>query len=319
MRAGRPEIGYTCPMQRRDQDNDRPRTVGEALQYCSDALAGAGLCFGHGTDNAWDEAVQLVLSVADLPLDADDGVLPHPLDGEAMAQIELLLQRRIGDHLPLPYLLGRAWFAGLEFLCDERAIVPRSPIAELILNHCRPWYSGPEPGRILDLCCGGGAIGLAAAYYSSGALVDLADIDGDALALARENAARLGLQERVQIMQSDLFASLPAARYDIIFSNPPYVDAAELAAMPAEFRHEPLHALASGADGLDLTRRILAQAADHLAGTGLLVVEVGNSWQALERAYPRVPFTWLEFEHGGLGVFALSAAELQENSASLRP
>ncbi len=293
-------------------------TVGQLIEYCCDRLASSDACFGHGTDNPWDEAVQLVLDVAELPLDADDGVLPHPVTAAQRQRIEALLERRIRDRVPLPYLLGRAWFAGLEFACDERAIIPRSPIAELILHDYAPWYSGPEPRRILDLCCGGGCIGLAAAHYAPGARVDLVDLDPDALALAAENTARLGLGERVNCYRSDLFAALPPARYDLILSNPPYVDADDLASMPAEYHHEPELALGSGPDGLLLTRQILLRAADYLADSGLLVVEVGNSWEALEAAYPDVPFTWLEFEHGGHGVFALSAAELQEYRESLR-
>ncbi|MCP5131883.1 MAG: 50S ribosomal protein L3 N(5)-glutamine methyltransferase [Pseudomonadales bacterium] len=299
------------------EDTNIPGTVGEALQYCSESLAASDVFFGHGTDNAWDEAVQLVLSVADLPLDSDDGVLPHPLSAAAYKQLQGLLSARIEQHTPLPYLLGKAWFAGLEFRCDARAIIPRSPIAELILNEFRPWYSGPEPARILDLCCGGGCIGLAAAYYFPHARVDLIDIDPAALELARENAIALGLSERVNILASDLFSALDGVEYDLILSNPPYVDAEDMAALPAEFRHEPELALGSGADGLDLTRRILRDAHRYLAPEGLLVVEVGNSWPALEQAYPRVPFTWLEFEHGGDGVFALNGRELQEYRTSL--
>ena len=292
-------------------------TVGQAIQHCWEQLHDSDVFYGHGTDNPWDEAVQLVLAVAELPADADDGVLPHPVNAGQRREIQRLLRRRIEEHVPLPYLLGRAWFAGLEFGCDQRAIIPRSPIAELILHDYQPWYAGPEPSRILDLCCGGGCIGLAAAHYSN-ARVDLVDLDPQALALAAENRERLGLNDRVAIHQSDLFDELPGQRYDLILSNPPYVDASDLAGMPAEYHHEPELALGSGPDGLALTRRILASSTDYLAETGLLVVEVGNSWESLESAYPRVPFTWLEFEQGGHGVFALSAKELQEFGASFR-
>ncbi len=216
--------------------------------------------FGHGTDNAWDEAAQMVLAIADLPADSDDSMLPLPLGDKALVRLQDVLLRRINEHLPLPYLLGRAWFAGLEFLCDQRAIIPRSPIAELILSEFQPWYSGPGPSRILDLCCGGGCIGLAAAHYFPDAHVDLLDIDSAALDLARENAEFLGLEDRTTIIESNLFEALADVRYDLILSNPPYVDAADLAVMPAEFRHEPERALGSGADGLDLTRRILSAA-----------------------------------------------------------
>jgi ribosomal protein L3 glutamine methyltransferase len=295
----------------------RPETVGQALQFCSDALAQGGVFFGHGTDNAWDEAVQLVLSVADLPLDADDGVLPHPLEEKAFQRIWEILRRRIDERVPLPYLLGRAWFAGLAFKCDQRAIIPRSPLAELIDHEFQPWYAGPPPHRILDLCCGGGCIGLAVARYFPDVRVDLVDIDPGALDLAQENAEALGLADRVRVLHSDLFEAVVGEYYDLVLGNPPYVDARDLADMPAEYHHEPALALGSGPDGLALTRRILGEAGDHLVDTGLLVVEVGNSWTALENAYPDVPFTWLEFEHGGHGVFALTATELQEYSASL--
>jgi ribosomal protein L3 glutamine methyltransferase len=305
-------------MQDKPNSSNPPTTVGQALQFCSDTLSDSDAFFGHGTDNPWDEAVQMVLSVADLPLDSDDGVLPHPLDDQAWNRLQELLRRRITEHLPLPYLLGRAWFAGLEFYCDPRAIIPRSPIAELILHGFQPWYGGPQPRRVLDLCCGGGCIGLAVAHYFPGVEVDLLDIDPGALDLARENVALLGLGQRVNVVQSNLFDALREVRYDLILSNPPYVDASDLASMPAEFHHEPELALGSGPDGLVLTRSILARAADFLHDTGLLVVEVGNSWTALEQAYPTVPFTWVEFEQGGHGVLALSARELQDYSASLR-
>ena len=310
-------IGYTSLMTESHDTAAQPRTVGEAISYCHDALEAGDVHFGHGTDNAWDEAVQLVLSVADLPLDADDGVLPHPLGEDMRERLEALLRRRIKEHIPLPYLLGRAWFAGLEFRCDRRAIVPRSPLAELILNGFNPWYAGPSPQRVLDLCCGGGCIGLAVAHYFPEARVDLVDIDSDALALAAENRKLLDLEQQVAILQSDLFQQVGEQRYDLIVSNPPYVDAADLAAMPAEYRHEPELALGSGADGLYLTRRILVEARQYLHDHGLLVVEVGNSWEALEQACPQVPFTWLEFAHGGHGVFALTAAELQDYAESL--
>ena len=313
-------IGYTGAMHNDDNASKNPTTVGQALQYCSDALADSDVFFGHGTDNPWDEAVQMVLSVADLPLDSDDGVLPHPLGEKALAQLQELLHRRISDHQPLPYLLQRAWFAGLEFRCDPRAIIPRSPIAELILRGFQPWYSGPAPRRVLDLCCGGGCIGLAVAHYYPEVEVDLLDVDPDALDLARENVKHLGLQGRVNVLQSNLFEALGKdggdVRYDLILSNPPYVDASDLAAMPAEFHHEPELALGSGEDGLSLTRAILSGASEFLLASGLLIVEVGSSATALEQAYPRMPFTWLEFEHGGHGVFALHAQELQEFSAS---
>ncbi len=292
-------------------------TVEEALFQCERALTRAALCFGHGTDNAWDEAVQLVLSVAELSLASDDRVLSHPLTPAQQSRALALLKQRVDNRVPLPYLLGKAWFAGLEFRCDRRALVPRSPLAEVIQNAFLPWYSGPPPEKLLDVGCGGGCIGLAAAFYSPGLEVDLLDVDEAALELARENAELLDLAARTRILHSDLFAAVRGEKYDIIVSNPPYVDAADLAAMPDEYHHEPEIGLGSGQDGLLITRRILAQADQYLRPHGLLLVEVGNSNLALERAFSSVPFTWLEFEHGGHGVFALTASELQEYAASL--
>ncbi|MEP5569630.1 MAG: 50S ribosomal protein L3 N(5)-glutamine methyltransferase [Halioglobus sp.] len=297
-----------------DLDNSA-LTVGQAIQLCWEHLRDSEVFYGHGTDNPWDEAAQMVLAVAQLPADSDDGALPHPVSADQARELQSLLHRRINDRVPLPYLLGRAWFAGLEFASDSRAIIPRSPIAELILRDYQPWYYGPQPQAILDLCCGGGCIGLAAAHYGQ-AQVDLADLDADALALAKINREKLQLVDRVDIYSSDLFSGLPQKRYDLILSNPPYVDNEDLQSMPAEYHHEPELSLGSGPDGLELTRKILAQASEYLRDTGLLVVEVGNSWEALERRYPKVPFTWIEFEHGGHGVFALSAKELQEYSRS---
>ena len=309
-------MGYTSAMVDRHHNEIDPLTVGEAIHFCHDRLSGSDAVYGHGTDNAWDESVQLVLSVAELPLDSDEAVLAHKLDPTAREQVKHLLRRRVEEHIPLPYLLGRAWFAGLEFRCDQRAIIPRSPLAQLILDDFAPWYAGPAPGRVLDLCCGGGCIGLAVAHYHRDAQVDLVDIDEDALALAADNRALLGLEDRAILHRSNLFDGLEPRAYDLILSNPPYVDADDLANMPAEYHCEPSLALGSGADGLDLTRRILANAASYLAEQGLLVVEVGNSWPALEDAYPGVPFTWIEFADGGHGVFAMTAGELQDYAES---
>ena len=297
-------------------ERDIPKTLGAALLYCATRLESSSVFFGHGTDNAWDEAVQLVLGVLGLSVDSDDTVLPQPLDEAIFFTLQGMLKRRIEDRVPLPYLLGRAWFAGLEFHCDERAIIPRSPIAELIAQEFRPWYRGPAPKRVLDLCCGGGCIGLAVAHYFSEVEVDLVDLDEQALTLAAENIALLELERRAFIVHSNLFSSLKHRDYDLILSNPPYVNQADLASMPDEYHHEPELALGSGPDGLALTRTILARAADFLNDDGLLIVELGNSWVDLEALYPNIPFTWLEFENGGHGVFVISKKELQEYSAS---
>jgi ribosomal protein L3 glutamine methyltransferase len=210
----------------------------------------------------------------------------------------------------VPYLTGEAWFAGMPFYVNPSVLIPRSPIAELIERGFYPWAHTP-PERVLDLCCGGGCIGIACANYLPDTRVDLADISSDALVVAEDNIRRYGLEERVSCYQGDLFSALPEGRcYDLIVCNPPYVDAADMASLPAEYLHEPVLALAAGKDGLDLLRVILAQAADYLNEQGILIVEVGNSWQALEQAFPHLPFMWFEFERGGHGVFLLDRAQL---------
>lgn len=290
-----------------------------AVQACAHALEAAEVFCGHGTDNAWDEAVQLVLFAAGLPADAPASAGEHPLSQADTGRIAALLERRITERLPLPYITGEAWFAGLRFACDGRALVPRSPLAELVLSEFRPWFAGGGTGpvSILDLCCGGGAIGIAAAVHLPGTRVVLSDVDADALALAATNVAQHGVGGRVRTVQGNLFDGLAGERFDIILCNPPYVDAADLASMPAEFGHEPPIGLGAGPDGLDLARRILGAAAAHLNPDGLLLLEVGNSWTALEAAFPRVAFTWVELESGGHGVLAMQAAELRESARYL--
>lgn len=286
--------------------------LGEVLKAVAARLETAGLCFGHGTDNAWDEAVLLVLAACDLPVDAGEEVLDCRIGPEQRERIRRWLEQRTTQRLPLPYLIGRAWFAGLEFACDERALVPRSPLAEVVRDGFAPWWSGDEPKRLLDLCCGGGSIGIAAAVYSPHLQVTLADLSTDALELARENVARHGLGSRVTCIASDLFDDIEQERFDIIVCNPPYVNREELASMPAEYAAEPPLALGSGADGLDLSRRILRDAGAYLAGEGLLFLELGNSWTALDEMLSELPLTWLEFSAGGHGVLLLRADELPD-------
>lgn len=288
-----------------DDNAAPPGTVGDALERVFQALESSDAFYGHGTDNAWDEAVQLLLFVLELPADTDAALLAEPLPAEAWQSLQALLSVRLTTRQPLPYLTGRAYFAGLEFRCDRRALVPRSPLAELILDGYAPWWTGPAPRRILDLCCGGGSIGIAAAHYDADARVVLADIDGDALALARENVVLHGLEARVQCLASDLFDALAPGPFDLILCNPPYVDAGDIATMPAEYGAEPLHALAAGEDGLDLALRILVDAADWLSEPGLLILELGNSWAALDALCPSLGLTWAEFSEGGHGVLVM--------------
>jgi ribosomal protein L3 glutamine methyltransferase len=301
-----------------DQISAELVTVGDCVRWAQTCFEQAGLHYGHGTDNAWDEALHLIFGTLQLQWDSDPSVLDCKLtDAEKAAAIRNV-QRRVDERIPVPYLTGRAWFAGLEFKIDRRAIIPRSPIAELIENDFAPWYPGAGLNRVLDLCCGSGCIGLAIAAWLPQTQVDLADIDEQALTLARENATLLGLAERVELVQSDLFSQLRGHQYDLIVTNPPYVDVQDLASMPAEYAHEPPRALGSGNDGLSAIRQILVAAVHYLSPDGLLVAEVGNSWQSLEAALPEVPFTWIDLEHGGHGVFVLTAQELAECGASLR-
>jgi ribosomal protein L3 glutamine methyltransferase len=289
-----------------------PATRGDALAELHAALEAAELHYGHGTDNAWDEAVQLLLGVLRLPPDSDDSVLRVPLATSEWAQLWALLRQRIDERVPLPYLLGEAWFAGLRFLCDRRALVPRSPLAELIVADYAPWWRGRARRRILDLCCGGGSIGIAARVYAPQAALTLSDIDAGALALARDNLALHGLEGQVRVVQADLFEGLAGEQFDLVLCNPPYVDREDIAALPAEFGAEPPRGLGAGDDGLDLALKILARAPQHLAAGAYLFLELGNSWEALDALCPRLPLTWVEFARGGHGVLAASAGELRD-------
>jgi len=286
-------------------------TIRDFVRWAVSAFSACGVHYGHGTDNAWDEARWLVLGAVSLPFDSPDWVLGARLDRRERQRVRELLERRLAERVPTAYLLGEAWFAGLRFAVDERVLIPRSPIAEMIEAGFEPWIGDVEPLRILDLCCGSGCIGIAAAVHFPDASVDLVDISADALDLARLNVAAHGLEDRVAVLHSDLFDALGRERYDLIVCNPPYVDRGDMEALPAEYRHEPRLALAAGEDGLDLVRRILDEAAAHLSDHGLLVLEVGNSAEALEQAFPELAFVWPEFERGGHGVAVIGAADLR--------
>ncbi len=289
----------------------RLRTVRDHIRWAVSRFHEAGLFFGHGTDNAWDDARQLVLGALHLPFEIADSYLDCRLEEYEQQHLLELIRRRIEERVPTAYLIGEAWFCGLPFLVDERVLVPRSPIAELISQRFAPWLPA-EPARILDLCTGSGCIGIACAYAFPDAEVVLGDLSFEALEVANHNIERHELEERVYTVQGDGFDGLPGQRFDLIVSNPPYVDAEDFADMPAEYQHEPELGLACGDDGLNLVRRMLAEAADHLSEKGLLIVEVGNSQVHVEALYPEVDFTWLEFEQGGHGVFLLAAAQCRE-------
>ncbi|WP_299977985.1 50S ribosomal protein L3 N(5)-glutamine methyltransferase [uncultured Pseudoteredinibacter sp.] len=286
-------------------------TIRDYIRWAASRFSEARLFFGHGTDNAWDEATALVLQSLHLPWDCDKDTLSARL---TLVERELIVERvgrRIDERLPLAYLTGQAYFCGLCFDVNEHVLVPRSPIAELIENGFEPWLASP-PNSVLDLCTGSGCIGIACAYAFEWAEVDLSDISAEAIAVAEKNIKRHQLEDRVRAVESDLFEGLQDQSYDLIVSNPPYVNAEDLSTMPAEYQQEPEIALGSGADGLDFTRRLLKEAAARLNDGGVLIVEVGNSWPALEQAFPEVAFTWLEFEHGGHGVFMLFKEQLTQ-------
>ena len=293
----------------------RERTIADWIGRVAEALTRADLHYGHGTDNAEDEAAWLVLHAASLPLDGSftDGerLLPEPV----ARRIDELVRARCETRKPLAYLTGSAFFAGLEFDVDEHVLVPRSPVAELILDRFRPWMDPQRIRAVLDLCTGSGCIAIACARAFEQAHVDAADISEDALAVAQINVERFQLHEWVRLVESDLFAGLGGMRYQLIISNPPYVSVEEMATLPEEYLHEPRLGLTAGSAGLDVVIRILAQAGQHLEPDGILVVEVGNSQAALAEAFPEVPFLWLDFERGGHGVFLLDVQQVQQYQA----
>lgn len=299
---------------------DELATLRDVVRWGVSRMNEAGIYFGHGTDNAWDESLQLVTHALNLPWDITAEWYDARITrSEREAALNLLLTR-IEDRVPAPYLTGVAWFCNMPFVVDERVLIPRSPIGQMIEQKFAPWWKGqveqgkleqgiPAPKRILDLCTGSGCIGIACANAFPEAQVELLDISFEALAVADENIQRHNMEDRVLALQSDLF-SAASGRYDLIVSNPPYVDADDMSCLPDEYHHEPELALAAGEDGLDLVRIMLKQARQFLTDDGLLVVEVGNSWPALAAAYPQLPFIWPTFERGGHGVFVLQARDL---------
>lgn len=286
-------------------------TIRDWIRFCVSSFRRCDVHHGHGSDDPFAEATALVMQTLGLEWSADAEILDARILPSERDDIIAILRRRVNERVPLSYLLNIAYFAGLPFYVDERVLVPRSPIAELIESRFLPWLS-VEPQRILDLCTGSGCIAIACAKEFSDAFVDATDISLDALSVAAVNVEHHDLVERVGLIESDVFSKLPGQRYDLIVSNPPYVDAEDMADLPEEFLHEPELGLASGVDGLDITKRILAEAADYLSEHGILVVEVGNSQWALQQTFPDVPFHWVEFANGGDGVFVLTAADCRE-------
>ncbi|MCC6608866.1 MAG: 50S ribosomal protein L3 N(5)-glutamine methyltransferase [Burkholderiales bacterium] len=291
------------------------RTVGQWWREIARGFAAARLAFGHGTHNACDEAAWLVCSALGIAFDDLETALDRPVAAADARRLAALAQRRIATRTPLAYLLREAWLQDRRFYVDRRVIVPRSHIAELLPDGLAPWLAGRPVRRILDLCTGSGCLAILAALAFPRARVDASDLSPGALAVARRNVADYKLGRRVRIVRSDLFAGLRAERYDMILSNPPYVRAASMRRLPPEYLHEPRVALAGGGDGLDIVRRIIAGASEHLTGHGVLVVEIGAGRRALERAFPRLPFTWLETATGNQEVFLLRSADLARSES----
>lgn len=288
------------------------RTITDCIRWGASRFGEMGLHFGHGTDNALDEAAVLARHALHLPHDCPADYLQCRLTEDERQQVLTLMVRRIEERRPAAYLLGEAWFCGLSFYVDERVLIPRSPLGELIEQGFEPWLPADRIRRVLDIGTGSGCIGIACAFSIPGAEVDAVDVDTGALEVARRNVVDHRLTDRVTLIESDVFSAIPAGRrYDLIISNPPYVGAAEMAGLPLEYGHEPRHALAAGRDGLDIVRRILSGAADYLSDDGILVVEVGNTEVELRAAFPELPFIWLDFERGGDGVFLLTADDVR--------
>ncbi len=291
---------------------DELKTITDFLRFGYSQANAADLYYGHGTDNAWDDMRSLILGSLHLPHGVDASLFESRLTSDEKKLIADRLYQRIVERMPVPYLINEAWFCDLPFYVDERVLIPRSPIAELIQQQFAPWVNPDEVNYVLDLCTGSACIAIACAYAFPDAQVDAVDLSEDALEVAAMNCAQLGVEDQVHLIHSDCWAEVPLIRYDLIVSNPPYVGADEMESLPDEYRHEPAMALETHNNGLALVDEILAHAHEYLSDNGILVVEVGNSDDALCAAYPDLPFIWLDFERGGHGVFLLSAETLRE-------
>jgi len=289
------------------------KSLRDMIHFGAAEFEKASLYYGHGTDNALDEAANLAFFALETAPDYSDEKLDLSLSKDEISSVNGLFKQRIESRQPAAYLTHEAWFAGLAFYVNDNVLVPRSPIAELIGDHFQPWVESEKVNRILDLCTGSGCIAIACAYAFPEAEVDAADISKDALDVAEKNKAKHQLENRLNIIESDLFSNLQGRYYDLIVSNPPYVDAEDMANLPDEYRHEPELGLAAGDNGLDLVIPMLRDAKHHLNPGGVIIVEVGNSEEALAELFPEVPFMWLSFEYGGDGVFMLDANEIEKH------
>jgi len=288
-------------------------TIRDWLRYAVSRFENSDIFYGHGTDNSYDEAVWLIMSALHLPHDTLNNFLDARLTSEENQHLATLIEKRVTEHTPTAYLVKEAWLRGFKFYVDERVIVPRSFIAELLEDGLQPWVEFPEMVEsAADICTGSGCLGILLAEAFPNAHIDVVDISPDAIDVCNINIGRYGLEHQVQAVQSDMFTALKGRKYDLIISNPPYVDAPSMAELPAEYRQEPQLALGSGVAGLDHTHTLLTQAAEYLNDGGILVVEIGHNRDALHEAYPELPFTWLDTSAGDQFVFMLTKEDLIE-------
>ncbi|HAT3869571.1 50S ribosomal protein L3 N(5)-glutamine methyltransferase [Legionella pneumophila] len=287
-------------------------TILDFLRFSLSCAENAQLFYGHGTDNAWDDMRSLILRSLSLPYDVDPFLLNARLTTSERKHLCNQLDKRINQRVPVPYLIKEAYFCDLPFYVDERVLIPRSPIGELINNQFSPWIEAERVHHVLDLCTGSGCIAIACCYAFPEAQVDAVDISNQALAVATINCERYDVGDQLALIESDCFTALSGKQYDLIVSNPPYVGKEEMQTLPDEYRHEPVLALETGNNGLAIIEKILKNAHAYLSEHGILVVEVGNSEQALCETYPMVPFTWLEMSNGGQGVFLLTKQQLED-------
>jgi len=288
-------------------------TIIDFLRFGLSRANASDLYYGHGTDNAWDDVLALILGSLSLPLDVEPALLYGQLTNDEKKLLSKQLEQRLIARIPVPYLTHEAFFCDLPFFVDERVLIPRSPIAELIKQQFSPWIAPDDVAKVLDMCTGSGCIAIACCYAFPDALVDAVDISTEALAVAEINRQRHAVQDCLKLIESDCFDAVPGTQYDIIVSNPPYVDFDEMKTLPEEYRHEPKLALEANNNGLAIVEKILSSAHAYLSEHGILVVEVGNSEEVLLDRYPNVPFTWLDFERGGQGVFLLTCEQLKEH------